>query len=316
MNRSLMLGTLAALLLSATLWTVDAWARAGGGGSSGGRGSRSYSAPARPSTGEVSPSRPSAAPATQQPSALQRPGWGGMLGGLLMGGLIGSLLFGGLGGLGGGLFGGIGLMEILLLGALAFLAFRFMRSRQAAAAGPSGYAAPTGYAGQGWQPQPSSSSTATVEMPAGPSDLEAGLGHIRQFDSAFERTRFTEAASDMFFKVQAAWMTRDMGVVAAVLTPEMRAALQRDCDKLRAERRINRLENIAVRSAEITEAWQETGQDYVTVRFLANLLDYTTDENGNVVDGSRTEPTKFEEYWTFTRPIGPNGWRLSAIQQP
>jgi len=24
---------------------------------------------------------------------------------------------------------------------------------------------------------------------------------------------------------------------------------------------------------------------------------------------------KFEEFWTFVRPVGPNAWRLSAIQQ-
>jgi predicted lipid-binding transport protein (Tim44 family) len=27
------------------------------------------------------------------------------------------------------------------------------------------------------------------------------------------------------------------------------------------------------------------------------------------------EPVKFEEFWTFARPVNPNPWRLSAIQQ-
>jgi predicted lipid-binding transport protein (Tim44 family) len=68
---------------------------------------------------------------------------------------------------------------------------------------------------------------------------------------------------------------------------------------------------------EISEAWQESGQDFVTVRFHANLLDYTVDEaSGQVVSGNRTEPVKFEEYWTLTRPVGNNAWKLSAIQQP
>ena len=75
------------------------------------------------------------------------------------------------------------------------------------------------------------------------------------------------------------------------------------------------LENI-VSGEGLTEAWQEGGQDYVTVRFLASLLDYTVEEaSGQVVEGSRSEPVKFEEYWTFARPVGPNPWRLSAIQQ-
>ena len=91
--------------------------------------------------------------------------------------------------------------------------------------------------------------------------------------------------------------------------------LQADVDGMKAKGQVNRLENIAVRSVEITEAWQESGMDYVTVRFLANLLDYTTDEAGKVLSGSDAAPVKFEEYWTLTRPVGPGAWKLSAIQQ-
>lgn len=135
-------------------------------------------------------------------------------------------------------------------------------------------------------------------------------------DGGFDPRALAETASDVFFKVQGAWTARSMAGVTTLLTPEMATALQRDCDRLRAERKINRLENIAVRSAEVSEAWQESGQDFVTVHFLASLLDYTTDDSGaQVLEGSRTEPVKFEEYWTFTRPVGPGPFRLSAIQQ-
>jgi len=134
-------------------------------------------------------------------------------------------------------------------------------------------------------------------------------------DAGFDAAAFAETASDMFFKIQAAWTTRDMGRAADLLTAEMREVMQRQCDQLRADRRINHLENIAVRRAAVTEAWQEKGQDYVTVYFLASLLDYTTDESGRVVEGSTTDPVKFEEYWTFVRPVGPNRFQLSAIQQ-
>jgi predicted lipid-binding transport protein (Tim44 family) len=52
------------------------------------------------------------------------------------------------------------------------------------------------------------------------------------------------------------------------------------------------------------------------VKFYANLLDYTIDETtGKVLSGNKTEPVKFEEYWTFTRPVGNKPWQLSAIQQ-
>ncbi len=38
------------------------------------------------------------------------------------------------------------------------------------------------------------------------------------------------------------------------------------------------------------------------MRFLANLLDYTIIESGEVISGSKTDPVKFEEFWTYTGP--------------
>ena len=96
----------------------------------------------------------------------------------------------------------------------------------------------------------------------------------------------------------------------------MTRVFQEDLDRMLRDKQINRLENIAVRNVEIVEVWQESGQDYVTASIYANLLDYTTDDTtGAVVSGSKTEPVKFEECWTFTRPVGNNPWQLSAINQ-
>jgi predicted lipid-binding transport protein (Tim44 family) len=238
----------------------------------------------------------------------------GGIGGFLLGGLLGSMLFGGMGH---GLFGGIGLIEILLIAGLLYFGYSYWRRRQQTApAGSYGYTPPqesnTGY----WQSGAASAPSATMETPDATADLERGLGHIRQMDHAFDPVRFADTASDIFFKVQAAWMGRDLAPVRDLLTPEMYEGMAKDCERLRAERRIPRMENIAVRSVDVTEAWQESGRDYVTVRFLASMLDYTIDERTDqVIEGSRSEPVKFEEYWTFVRPVGPNPWQLSAIQQ-
>lgn len=312
MKRTLATIVLVTLVLAPVLLASEAWARAGGGSSSGSRGSRSYSSPSRPPTASpASPSQP-VSPSVQPP-APTRPGWGGMLGGMLgglvLGGLLGGLFFGHGG-------GGIGLLEILIIGGLAWFAISYMRRQQGAA--PSGYATPGGYGtapATRYDPSPAGG-VATIEAPAGPSDLERGLSHIRQMDPGFDPRAFAETASDGFFKVQGAWTARSMSGVSSLLNAEMTSLLQRDCDRLKAEGKVNHLENIAVRSAEVTEAWQEGGQDFVTVHFLASLLDYTTDESGaRVLEGSRTDPVKFEEYWTFTRPVGPGAFRLSAIQQ-
>lgn len=149
-----------------------------------------------------------------------------------------------------------------------------------------------------------------------PTDVDTGLAHIRQMDPSFDERRFNDSVMDIFFKIQGAWMNRDLSSVSGLLTDEMKRIFQEDIDRLLRDKQVNRLENIAVRNVEISEVWQESGQDYITALIYANLLDYTTDDaTGAVVTGSKTEPVKFEEYWTFTRPVGNNPWRLSAINQ-
>ena len=121
---------------------------------------------------------------------------------------------------------------------------------------------------------------------------------------------------DLFFKIQGACANRDMATVRNLFTDEMYGILQADAEELKLNKKINHLDNIAVRSIEITDAWQESGKDFITLRFHASLLDYVTDEtSGQLLSGSKSEPVKFEEYWTFTRPVGNNPWQLSAISQ-
>ena len=81
-------------------------------------------------------------------------------------------------------------------------------------------------------------------------------------------------------------MNRDLSLVVGLLTDEMKRIFQADLDRLLRDKQINRLENIAVRNVEVTEVWQDAGQDYITVSIYANLLDYTTDDaTGAVVVG-------------------------------
>ena len=292
----------------------EVFARVGGGrSSSGSRGSRTYSAPASPSSPSPSRSVTSPAPTSPAPQPMQQPSMWRSIAGGVMGGLIGGMLFRSLGFAGDGTSGGgIGLMDIVLIGAILYFIYRFMRKRreQEAPAGAYTQGGSAGTATPGYTPP--------MGGPAAEnSDVERGISHVRQMDAGFDEKDFTDACMDVFFRVQGAWANRDMTTVRDVLTDEMHGILSEDARKLKAERKINRLDNIAVRSVDITEAWQESGQDYITVKFYANLLDYTIDESTReVLSGSRTEPVKFEEYWTFTRPVGKNAWKLSAIQQP
>jgi predicted lipid-binding transport protein (Tim44 family) len=278
--------------------------------------------------GQSSPSRSLNQPAPAQSPMGQRPGlFGGLMGGIAgfaLGGLLGSMLFGGMGGLGHGGFGGFGLLEILLVGGGLFLLWRyFMRRRAeqpqayAMAGGPShgGSAYDLGSGASRYAASaPAAGGTMTAE-PVVNADLDRGLAHIRGMDPGFDPYAFADWARQQFSAVQGALTKRDIAGIRDRLAPEMYGVLLTQCDELRAAGRTNRVEGTAIERAEVSEAWQETGRDFVTVYFAGTLLDYTVDDRtGQVVDGSRTDPQKFEEFWTFTRPVGAGAWKLSAIQ--
>ncbi|MDP2839637.1 MAG: Tim44 domain-containing protein [Syntrophales bacterium] len=297
---------------------IDAWARAGGGRSMGSRGSRTYTAPrSTPAPTPSSPSQGSKQFNTPPAPASSPFGGGGFLRGMaggIIGGMLGGMLFRSLGfagGSGGGFGGGIGMMEIILIGALLYGIYWFIKRRRSQA--PAGVSYRNSSAIDGGQ---TAAPMTAYEPETHESDVETGLRHIRQMDPRFDERDFTDGCMDRFFKIQGAWANRDMSGIRNLLTDEMYKSLQEEADQLRAKQRINRLDNIAVRSVEITEIWQEGGADFITAKIYANLLDYTTDERtGEVVAGSRTEPVKFQEYWTFTRPVGDHPWMLSAIHQ-
>jgi predicted lipid-binding transport protein (Tim44 family) len=247
---------------------------------------------------------------------MQRPGmFGGLMGGLAgfaLGGLLGSMLFGGMGG---GFGGGLGLLELLLIGGAGFFLFRMLRGRQAARPEPAyagaGGASSYSSGGQSW---PAGGGGTTLEAAPSVSDLDRGIEHIRSMDASFDPNGFAEFAKAAFSDVQVGIVKRDLSGVQDRLTPQEFARLQAQCDQLRGARRTNRIERLRINRAEMTEAWQEGGQDWVTVYFAVSMVDYTVDDTtGAVVDGSAT-PADIEEYWTFTRSVGPKPWRLSAIQ--
>ncbi len=290
---NLWLATVLVFVLSTAAFSPEASARAGGGRSFGGRGSRSYSAPARSAPSQQA--RPGQSQPYAQPGQPSQPMGGGFLRGMaggLVGGMVGSMLFRSLGfggeqgaGMGGG--GGMGIFDLLLIGGLLFFAFKFFfKGKGPARPSLSDYAAPS------------------------------DIGSAPQVLTNFDAERFKETAQDIFFKIQGAWTRGDLSIVSSQISPETLGILQQDLDLLKSRRETNRLENIAVREVEITETWKESEGDYLTVRFLANLLDYNTDESGKVVSGSNADPVKFEEFWTFLRPTGATqAWVLSAIQQ-
>jgi predicted lipid-binding transport protein (Tim44 family) len=291
---------------------ADARSSSGGrsfGGSSG--SSRSGGFSSSPSKSFGSPSSPSGGGSFG--------GGGGNsflrgVGGGLVGGMIGNMLFGrsGYAGGSGGGGGGIGFFELLILGGVGYFIYkRFIKpnmgSRNSTTSPfnlfSSGNSQPAGFQGP------------PVAPPPFPAPSENGLDLVKQSEPDFNSEKFKEIAQDVFFKVQAAWMRRDTSSVQGLIGQQLKTEYDAQFADLKQKGLINRLENIAVRSIEIVDAGMEGQEVYIKVLFTANLLDYTVEESsGKVVKGDSTEPVKFEEFWTFARPVDSTLWRLEGIQ--
>ena len=289
-------------------------ARVGGGGSSGSRGSRTFSAPPSTTTapGSAQPMNRTftqpGSPGMGAPAAagaakggfFNRPGMGllgglaaGFLGAGLLGMLFGGGMFSGLGGLSSiiGLMLQIGLIIIVVRLAMSWWQRRHTPASAYAGAPAAGPAAPqTGFgSGMGFG---LGSGSAPLEIL--PADYEA-----------FER---------LLGEIQAAWSNEDVAKLHTLATPEMVSYFSKDLEQNKANNDVNKVSNVKLLQGDLAEAWREAETDYASVAMRFSLVDKTLERaTGRLVSGSET-PIEVTEVWTFARQRGAN-WELSAIQQ-
>lgn len=313
-----MLAVALALAMPVMLAVSAADARIGGGGSSGSRGSRTFSAPpqTRTAPGTTQPfQRTQTQPGVNTPAAapagggfFNRPGMG-MLGGLAAGflgaGLLGALF-------GGGLFSGLGSMssifgliiQLVLVFFIARFAINWWQRRNAGnnntayASGPSNFDA---------QQQP--------QAPVGGGGAGGGgFGFNNRPVPLQVKPDDYDAFEKMLTDVQAAWSNEDIAKLNELATPEMASYFREDLAANNSRGVVNKVSGVKLLQGDLAEAWSEGPTDYATLAMRFALTDKTIDRaSGRIVEGSET-PTEVTEVWTFTRRQHGN-WELSAIQQ-
>ncbi|GBR52024.1 mitochondrial import inner membrane translocase subunit Tim44 [Neokomagataea thailandica NBRC 106555] len=301
-------------LVAALLCAVGAAdARPGGGSSLGSRGSHTWSAPprtnitpgwSRPMDRSMTPSpnpntfntpnqgfnaaRPAVPPYNTmgaRPSfGARHPFMTGFAGGFLGAGLFGMLsghgFFGGFTG-GTSLFGF--LLQALILGGLIIFLLRLFGNRSKANNGA------TPNSGAFNAPQSNAPYTPTNE----------------------DYTAFQQLLLD----IQSAWSAQNMRALSNRSTPEMAGYFNEQLSELASRGARNIVSNVQFQRGDLSEAWRENGLTYATVAMRYSLTDVTTDNFGNVIDGSSTDMQTVTELWTFVRADGRGNWILSAIQQ-
>lgn len=256
-----------------------------------------------------------AVPSNKSTTNQNSGGFGRGLAGGLLGGAIGGMLFGSMFGAGGS---GMGILPLLILGGVGYYLYRKFTSNSR----PPGYSQQGGMGGFPGQMGGSAPGMNTDVMrdappppPGGRMSVEDGLAEIGRTDKHFDVNHFKEVASDVFFQVQAGWMRRDLDSYRHLLGDQLVGEYEQHFAEMREKGVLNKLESIAIRKIEIVDAGSTGEEDFVTVLFTANLLDYTVnDTTGDLVEGSMTAPVKFAEEWTWARPLRSDNWKLEGIK--
>jgi len=311
---SVVLAAFAALALALAPGLADA--RAGGGGSMGSRGGRTWSAP--PSTSTAPSSQPfqrSMTPNTPSSPGYAAPGYGapgyaaprsaftsGLLGGLVGAGIGGLLLgHGFFGGMNGG-FGFLGfLLQIFLIVMVVRWLVRRFRGARPSFAGAGSFFAPPG---AGPRPMPMGGGSMGSGMPArgqGGPPIAVSPADYQAFEQNLQA-------------IQAAWSAQDLNGLRALATPEMVSYFAEQLADQSSRGVRNTVTDVTLEKGDLAEAWAENGREYATVAMRFSMIDVTRDASGRIIDGSPNEHVTATELWTFLRSPG-GRWILSAIQQ-
>ncbi len=245
----------------------------------------------RPSmTRDAAPSAPAATPQPAAPAVAQaaRPAgasrWLGPLAGLAAGGLLGAMLFG-------DGFDGFALLDILLIAAIAFAVFAFLRRKRAAATA-------VGYA-------PAAAATAgpvRFQAPQIGSGLGAHATAVGTLPAWFDKTRFLEGAKGHFTTLQAAWDANDLERIREYVTPALHAELVHE----RAQLHGSQHTEVVSLHAELAGFETRTEHVLASVRY-----------SGLIREAPGAQPQAFSELWHVQRSTREPGahWYVAGIQQ-
>lgn len=280
-----------ALSMAFTAPEAQAAKRFGGGGNFGKFFATPKKAPSAPK--QTPGSSPSANKATDNKGAAgtAKPAMGGMLGGLLAGGLLAALFMG-------GAFEGIQMMDILIIAAIAFAAFYFLKRMTQPQQKPqyAGYQPPR----QEEMQEPQQAFTSEAVSMGGDSHLaEAQL----ELPAWFDKEAFVAGAREHFISLQKAWADNDLEQVRSYCHPGFFQIIQGERAALGSTTLDNEVVSVM---AEIIGFNERNGQAELSINFYGWMR-----EEGD-------QESEFNEVWHLTRDLGEENadWFIVGIEQP
>jgi predicted lipid-binding transport protein (Tim44 family) len=146
----------------------------------------------------------------------------------------------------------------------------------------------------------------------------AGVTQIRIADPAFSPDEFLSGARIAFELIVGAFAAGDTETLKPLLSEEVFNNFAESIRRRQETGQKLETQLVAIRSAEIDEAYMAGRTAHVTVRFVTDQISVVRDAEGAVVEGSPAEVNEVIDFWTFardTRASDPN-WALVATHSP
>jgi ribosomal protein L37AE/L43A len=125
---------------------------------------------------------------------------------------------------------------------------------------------------------------------------------LRARDPAFDWNAFTGRITHVFMQFQKSWSERNLEGMRPFLSDAIFVTQSYWVGEYKRQHLRNITENARILNVELSRVTTDAFFDAITVRVFATSLDYTiSDQNNQIVSGSRSQERRYTEYWTFMR---------------
>ena len=130
-----------------------------------------------------------------------------------------------------------------------------------------------------------------------------GLAAIVKADRSFDIYVFLQAAQDAFVFTVESFADGDRDTLQDLLSPQVFEAFNGAIDEREKAGEVMQTEIQSIQKSEVVEAKINGKTALVTVRFWADEVSVTKDEDGEIVHGHPDKVTQMRDVWTFSRDV-------------
>jgi predicted lipid-binding transport protein (Tim44 family) len=138
-------------------------------------------------------------------------------------------------------------------------------------------------------------------------DAKPAFRDLGQRDPGFSWAEFVKRVELVFHTFHRTWSAQDLREVRPFLSDNLFETQSYWVATYKTQNLRNVTERPTVVSVQLSRIVHDKYYDAITVRVFAECVDYTVDQSGKLVGGSKERVRQYSEYWTFIRLAGVTG---------